>query len=437
MDFIYDLIHAKACVFGMEINGLNLECEGGSMRKLTKKEVSWILYDCGNSAYSMAITTAIFPIYFGMFKGGEGMDLGYFNSFAGVLVALLSPMLGTIADYKGKKMKFFRFFLFLGVLTTLALMLVPQNNWILLAILYVLTAIGFAGSNIFYDAFLVDITERDRMDEISSKGFAYGYIASVLPFLLCLLFILSLGMDSLLGYRLSFLVTALWWLALAIPMLRNVKQKYGVDAEKNIVRNSFLRLADTMKNVRRHKTVFIFLMAYFLYIDGVDTIIKMVVPYTQSILGAEAFDVVLLLGILLMIQIVAFPCALLYGRLAGRYGTKRMIQVAILTYIVTVVFAYFMNHMWQIFVLGALVASAQGGIQALSRSYYAKIIPKENANEFFGFYNIFGKFAAILGPVIMALITDMTGVARYSILGILPLFVLGFFVLSKLPEESD
>ncbi len=404
------------------------------MERLNKVEKSWILYDCGNSAYSMAITTALLPIYFGMFKGDSGMDLGYFNSLASIIVALLSPVLGTIADYKDKKKRFFLFFFLLGVVCTASLAMVPFGNWQLLVLLYVLTAIGFSGANIFYDAFLVDVTKKERMDYVSSAGYAFGYIASIIPFGICLAVVFFAGMDKAIGYQLGFLITALWWGLLTIPMLRDVQHVHYVEPEPNPIRNSFVRLYDTFKNIRTYRVVFTFLIAYFLYIDGVDTIIKMVVPYASSVLGEE-LDMFVLLGILMIIQVIAFPCALLYGRLANRYGARKMIIVAIITYILSVGFAMTIQSISHILILGAMVGSAQGGIQALSRSYYASIIPKENSNEFFGFYNIFGKFAAILGPFIMAMVTDITGNPRYSILGILPLFIVGLLIFIQLPNH--
>lgn len=407
--------------------------------KLTKEEKSWILYDCGNSAYSMAITTALLPIVYGMFENVQSnMNLGYFNSIASILIAVLSPVLGTIADYKDKKKRFFMFFAALGLICTTSLAFVPPagGQWQLLILFYILSAVGFSGANIFYDSFLVDITTDERMDKVSSSGFAYGYIASIIPFGLSLLLILFMGMDKAIGYQIGFIVTALWWGLFTIPMIRNVKQKHYIEQEPHPVINSFRRLGHTFKNIRQYKTVFIFLIAYFLYIDGVDTIIKMVVPYATTVLGGTSLDTFTLLAILLVIQIIAFPCAILYGNLAKKYSTRTMITVGIITYIISCIAAFFITSVWHIFILGAMIGSAQGGIQALSRSYYAKIIPKENSNEFFGFYNIFGKFAAIIGPGVMALTTTLTGNAKYSILSIIPLFIAGFIIFIKLPKEQ-
>ncbi len=406
--------------------------------KLSREERSWIMVDCGNSAYSMAVTTALLPIVFGMFENVKSsMDLGYFNSIASILVAILSPILGAIADYRDKKKRFFVFFTALGVLATAALAFVPPSSgqWQLLVFFFVLSAVGFAGSNIFYDAFLVDITSDEKMDKVSSSGFAFGYISSVIPFGISLALIFFMGMDKAIGYQIGFIITALWWGLLTLPMIRDVKQRHFIEPEPRPVFNSFKRLGATFKNIRQHKIVFVFLAAYFFYIDGVDTIIKMVVPYATSVLGDDSLGTFTLLGILLVIQIIAFPCAILYGNLAKRFSARTMIIVGIVTYIISCIAAYFISSVWHIFILGAMIGSAQGGIQALSRSYYARIVPKEKSNEFFGFYNIFGKFSAIVGPTVMSLTATVTGSARWSILGIIPLFVIGFFIFITLPVE--
>ncbi len=406
--------------------------------KLSREERSWIMVDCGNSAYSMAVTTALLPIVFGMFENVKSsMDLGYFNSIASILVAILSPILGAIADYRDKKKRFFVFFTALGVLATAALAFVPPSSgqWQLLVFFFVLSAVGFAGSNIFYDAFLVDITSDERMDKVSSSGFAFGYISSVIPFGISLALIFFMGMDKAIGYQIGFIITALWWGLLTVPMIKDVKQRHFIEPEPRPVFNSFKRLGATFKNIRQHKIVFVFLAAYFFYIDGVDTIIKMVVPYATSVLGDDSLGTFTLLGILLVIQIIAFPCAILYGNLAKRFSARTMIIVGIVTYIISCIAAYFISSVWHIFILGAMIGSAQGGIQALSRSYYARIVPKEKSNEFFGFYNIFGKFSAIVGPTVMSLTATVTGSARWSILGIIPLFVIGFFIFITLPVE--
>jgi MFS transporter, UMF1 family len=413
---------------------------GGTFMRLSREEKSWILYDCGNSAYSMAVTTAVLPIVFGMFDNVKSsMDLGYFSSIASILVAVLSPILGTIADYKDKKKRFFIFFAFLGIISTAALSFVSPSSgqWQLLILFFVLSAIGFSGSNIFYDSFLVDVSSDDRMDKVSTRGFAFGYISSVIPFGISLALIYFMGMDNATGYQIGFIITALWWGLLTLPIINDVKQRHYIEPEPRPVINSFKRLADTFIHIRNHKTVFVFLIAYFFYIDGVDTIIKMVVPYATSVLGENSLDTFTLLGILLIVQIIAFPFSILYGNLAKRFSARTMIIAGIFTYIISCIAAFFISTVWHIFILGAMIGSAQGGIQALSRSYFARIVPKENSNEFFGFYNIFGKFAAIVGPTLMSLTTTITGNARYSVLAIIPLFLIGFVIYISLPKDQN
>lgn len=399
----------------------------------SKKELSWILYDCGNSAYSVAITTALFPVYFQMI-GGSGMNLGYYNSFASIIIAVISPVLGTIADFRGMKKKLFNLFSLIAIFSTFLLSISHSISLTTLMAFFIISNVTFAASNIFYDSFLVDVCVDERMDKVSTSGFAYGYIASVIPFVFSLVIILLFGMKNTLGYQIGFIITSIWWFLFTVPMYKNVDQIYGVAPSKRPFRESFLTIFTTLKDIKKHKIVAVFLFSYFLYIDGVDTIIKMVVPYAQSVLDAKKFDTIMLLAILVYVQIVAFPFAIIYGKLAGKFGTKRMISIGIFTYMICVIFAYFMSSLLHVFILSTFIASAQGGIQALSRSYFAKIIPKENSNEFFGFYNIFGKFAAIIGPLIMSVITTITNNPRYSILGIIPLFVIGYLVMLKLPE---
>lgn len=386
----------------------------------------------------MAVTTALLPIIFGMFDNvGSSMDLGYFNSIASILVAVLSPILGTIADYKDRKKRF------LFSLRSVSLPPPPwpscprpAGNGSCSSPFTFCQRSASPESSIFYDSFLVDVTEDERMDKVSTRGFAYGYIFSCIPFGISLLLIFLLGMDKAIGYQIGFIITALWWGLLTVPMIRDVKQRYYIEPEPKPVARSFQRIAATFRNIRQHRIVFVFLLAYFFYIDGVDTIIKMVVPYATSVLGTDALDTFTLLGILLIIQIIAFPCAILYGNLAKTYSARNLIIAGIFTYVISCIAAFFISSVWHIFLLGALIGSAQGGIQALSRSYFAKIIPKENSNEFFGFYNIFGKFAAILGPALMSLTTTLIGDARYSILSIIPLFLIGFFIFITLPKGT-
>jgi UMF1 family MFS transporter len=415
---------------------------------MTKQERSWVLYDWANSAYSIIIATAIFPIFF---KGVAAAGLegyvstsmwGFANSLYTLILAVLAPVLGTIADYQGRKKRFFVVFFVIGVLCTLGLALVAKGEWIKALLIYMGAAIGFSGANIFYDAFLTDVTTEDRMDWVSSSGYGWGYIGSTIPFVLCLLMILNykiFGFEtSVPAVRISFLVTGLWWLVFTLPLLRNVKQIYFIPISASPVRDSFRRIRQTIKDIKQYRNLAIFLGAYFFYIDGVDTIIKMASPIAIDV-GINENS---LLVILLAIQLVAFPFALLYGRLAKIFTARTMLFFGIGIYFIITFIAFFLPSLPSIqakttlfWVLSMLVATSQGGIQALSRSLYGKLVPKERSAEFFGFYNIFGKFAAIMGPFLVAFFAAFTRNTAYGILSINILFLIGgvllFFVRQK------
>jgi UMF1 family MFS transporter len=408
---------------------------------MKKEERSWILYDWANSAYSIAITTAILPLYYKNIAIGVSSSLstaywGYANSLATILVSVLAPILGTIADYRGYKKKFFLFFFLIGVVFTALLSTVGEGEWVKCLALYIMTVIGFAGANIFYDAFLVDVTVMERMDWVSSSGFAFGYIGSTIPFMASIGLIMKpeiIGMNAASATRLSFIITALWWGLFTIPMLRNVKQVNYIDREPRPVQKSFKRLYGTIVDISGNKQIFMFLLAYFFYIDGVDTIIKMAAVYGMDV-GIAGND---LLVVLLATQFVAFPFALLYGKLSKRFKGKRMLYFGISIYIGICSYAYFIETTRQFWVLAMMVASSQGGIQALSRSYFAKLVPKEKSNEFFGIYNIFGKFATFLGPFLIAVVSQVSGNSRFGIFSVIVLFVLGGLILRKVPEPED
>ena len=422
-----------------------------SQRKLTGVEKSWVLYDVANSAFILIVVTTVMPLFFKDFaaKGMENAvataNWGFANSAASLFLAGLAPVLGTIADYRGLKKKFLVFFLLLGIVFTVMLTTVEPGRWLFCLVLFVVARIGFAGANLFYDAFLVDVADPDRMDWVSANGYAWGYIGSVVPFLAVIGLIMA-GMNATGGgaipewsAKIGFVIVAIWWLVFSIPLVRNVHQRHFIPPEPRPIRSSFRRLFNTFREIRRHRRAFVFLIAYFFYIDGVDTVITMATSYGRDL----GFGVPILIGVVLMIQIVAFPFALVYGRLAGVVGTRRMLFVGIGVYVVITLGSFLMPDLPSMalktaafWVLAFLVATSMGGIQALSRSFFGRLIPPERSAEFFGFYNIFGKFATIIGPFFMGIISRMTGDSRYGILSILILFITGGAALMMVPASE-
>jgi MFS transporter, UMF1 family len=415
------------------------------MSRMTKQEKSWVFYDWANSAYSILITTAIFPLYFkasatkaGLAASTSTAYWGYANSFATLLISLCAPILGSIADFKGFKKRFFTFFFALGIVFTLLLAVVPSNQWLILLICYMFTVIGFGGTNIFYDAFLVDVTTEERMNKISSRGYAMGYIGSTIPFIIGIALILLsdkgvIPLTVTVASQASFAITALWWGLFTIPMLKHVKQVYYKERVPNPISNGFKQLFETFKKIKLYRPLFLFLIAYFFYIDGVNTIITMSTAYGSD-LGIDSTN---LLIILFATQVVAAPFAVLYGRLADKFKSKTMLLVGIFVYIVICTYAYFLKTTLDFWILAMLVASSQGGIQALSRSYFAKLVPKESSNEFFGFYSIFYKFAAILGPFLVGFTAQLTGNTNSGVFSLIVLFIVGGIVLLRVPEAED
>lgn len=413
---------------------------------MTKEERSWILYDVGNSAFVLVMITAIMPIFFKDFVSSGVPDAistsnwAFANSAASLILALLAPILGAMADYQQRKKIFFVAFLVIGLGFTLTLPLVGQGQWLLCLVLFVCARVGWAGTNIFYDAFLIDVTTPQKMDSISSKGYGYGYIGSVFPFLIIIGLLYSAGLADGLPVtqtKIGFVIVVLWWLLFSFPAIKNLKQVHYLPPSKAPIRESFVRLANTFTKIRQHRKPFLFLIAYFFYIDGVGTIITMSTAYGRDL----GFGIGLLIGVLLFIQLVAFPFALLYGYLAKKFGAKRMLLFGIMVYCLITLLAFLLPFIANMttktglfWFVAFLVASSMGGIQSLSRSYFAKLIPAKNSAEFFGFYNVFGKLAAITGPLLMGAVGRLSGDSRWGVLSILLLFVLGAWVLTKVEE---
>lgn len=409
---------------------------GLGLRSLSKRERSWVLYDVGNSAYVMLAATLI-PIYFSAIAepgSSAVVAWGYATTVASLALALLMPFLGSLADLKGNKKKFLAGTIGTGAVS-LAVMGVPGNAMVFLAI-YVFSSVMLNASLVFYDAFLVDATEQDRYDEVSSQGYAWGYIGSCIPFIVCLVIVLfgsGFGIGQLDGIRISFVITAAWWLVFSVPVLRDVHQTHFKAREEHLFRHTLKGLVGTCKKIARDKRLLMYMLAFFFYIDGVHTIITMSTSYGTD-LGIDSTQLVLAL---LVTQFVAFPSAIAYGRLAGRFGTKRMLLIAVFAYFcITLFAAFFLRSAAEFWVLAVCVGLFQGGIQALSRSEFGKLIPKENANEYYGFFDIFGKYATIMGTLLVSVFTQLTGSSSYGVLSVAVLFIVGFVLLWKMPEED-
>ncbi|WP_338448931.1 MFS transporter [Niallia oryzisoli] len=414
------------------------------MGKMTAPERGWAFYDWANSAYTLVVVTAIFPLYFkasatqaGIAASTSTAYWGYANSFATLLISILAPILGTIADFKGYKKRLFVIFSSLGILFTLLLAVVPSDQWLLLLVCFVVTSLGFSGANVFYDAFLVDVTTKERMDRISSNGFALGYVGSTIPFIVSIGIILLsqqgiIPLSTTVASQIAIAITALWWGIFTIPMLKNVEQKYYKERVPNPVSTSFKQLYSTVKNIKLYRPLFLFLLAYFFYIDGVHTVINMSTAFGSD-LGITSTT---LLIVLFVTQIVAAPFTILFGKLGGRYSEKTMIMVGIIVYIFICCYAYFLDSSIDFWLLAMLVATSQGGIQAMSRSYFAKLVPKESSNEFFGFYSIFGKFAAIIGPVLVGVAAQITGSTNSGVFSLVILFIIGGVILLRVPKQE-
>lgn len=398
--------------------------------KLTKLEKHWILYDVGNSAFVLLVAT-ILPIYFNYLAEGGGLSdseylayWGYAASAATLAVAVLGPVLGTLADTKGFKKPIFLFTILVGCIGCIALGFAQE--WFLFLIIYIIAKIGYNGSLIFYDSMLSDVTTPERMDQVSSHGYAWGYIGSCIPFVVCLVLVLGAGTFGLTmtsAMTISFAIIALWWLAMSLPLLKGYRQKYYVERRPHAMAESFKRLGRTFMSVRKEKKIFLFLLAFFFYIDGVYTIIDMATAYGTAL----GFETTGLLLALLLTQVVAFPFAILFGRLAKKYDTARLITVCIVAYLGIAVFAMFLMQQWQFWVLAVLVGMFQGGIQALSRSYFTKIIPAEQSGEYFGLLDICGKGASFVGTTLVGVVSQMTNNVNLGVGAIAIMFVIGIF----------
>ena len=400
------------------------------LKHYTKEEKSWIFYDWANSAFSAIVAAIILPVFFKSMAESGGVTAvnataywGYATSLGTLICAVLAPFLGTLGDFKGMKKKLFTAFMLLGVVSTFLLAL--TNSWQGLLLFYVLGTLGFSGSCIYYDSFLLDVTDVSRMDRVSSVGYGLGYIGgSTIPLVISLLLIQfgsGFGVPTMLATKLSFILTAVWWLVFTIPMLRHVQQKHAIEPDRDMFAHTLRNMKHTLSMIIRNRSILFFVIAYFFYIDGVGTIIHMATVFGSSC-GLDSMD---LMVVLLVVQIVAFPFAILYGRLADRFGSRKMILFGIATYIVVCMLGFNLKEMKDFLLLAVLVGTAQGGIQALSRSFYGKLVPAEHASEYFGFFDVFGKFSAVIGPALFGIVAQITGVTNYGALAVMFMFILG------------
>lgn len=412
-------------------------------KQFNKLEKSWIYYDIGNSAFTMMVSTII-PIWFNTLADNAGMSSSdylaywsYATSIATVLVAFIGPIFGAIADNKDFKKPMFTTVLLIGVVGCVLLGAVP--NWMLYLVTYVVAKVCYQSSLVFYDSMLTDVTTPERMDLVSSQGYAWGYIGSCIPFVVALGLYAAgnpdfLGlMNEKLSIFLAFLVVAVWWLCVTLPLLKNYKQKYYVESTTNKIKESFSRLGNTLVTMYRdEKQVFFFLIAFFFYIDGVYTIIDEAVAIGTA-LGLNQMG---LLVILLLTQVVAFAFATLFGKLSEKYSSTTLITVCIIGYFCVAVYALFMKELWQFGIMAFVVGMFQGAIQALSRSYYAQIIPAESSGEYFGIYDICGKGAAFMGTTLVGVAVSITNSVNVAVATLTVLFVLGLIFFKVATKQK-
>lgn len=407
--------------------------------KLTSLEKKWILYDVGNSAFTLMVST-IFPIYFNFLAGNAGISdvdylayWGYATSICTLLVALLGPTLGAVADTKNYKKVIFAAAMGIGVLGCIVLGFL--SSWIWFLVIFVIAKTGYSASLVFYDAMLTDVTVPERMDTVSSHGYAWGYIGSCIPFIVCLVIVLgsgSMGIGMQTAMILAFVITALWWLCSSIPLLKSYRQKYFSDSGEHVVRESFRRLGHTFMELKKDKRILLFLLAFFFYIDGVYTVIDMATAYGQA-LGLDSTGLLLAL---LVTQIVAFPSVLIFSRIIKKIAPEKVITVCIAAYFCIAVYAYWLDSQLDFWILAVAVGLFQGTVQALSRSYYAKIIPAEKSGEYFGIYDICGKGASVLGTALVSFMSQVTGSINIGVSTLAVMFFVGL-ILFRFAVRAD
>ena len=410
-----------------------------------KRVISWALYDWANSAFATTVMAGFFPLFFKSFWAADLSPaestavIGTTNSLAGLFIMLLAPILGAYSDLGKLKKKFLAFFALLGVLSTGYLYFIPQGDWVIAASLYALAVVGFSGGNIFYDSLIVSVSEQDQRHKVSSLGFSMGYLGGGLLFVVNVLMYLNpawFGLSSQSEAILwSFLSVAIWWVVFSLPLFMSVEEKSNTEISKGLFENiteAFKAVVSTLREIKKHKRVAMFLIAYWLYIDGVDTIVRMAIAYGSDI-GLDASSMI---TALLLTQFVGFPATLVFGIFADKIGFKKILTIGISIYILVTFYAYYMTTALEFYILAGTVGLVQGGIQAISRSFFSNIIPMNKEAQFFGFYNLVGKSAVFLGPVLVSWVALFFGNPRYGILSLLFLFVPGLVLLWMVPDKE-
>ncbi len=413
------------------------------LNKDKKTQLSWALYDFGNSAFATTMLAAILPIFYSSVAANnidESLATsywGYANSIAVLIVAILAPILGAIADFSAAKKKFLRFFAFMGMIASVLLAFTGEGDYIFVAILFIVGSIGFSGANVFYDAFLPEVADEKDMDKVSSKGFALGYVGGGILLLINVLMILKpdlFGLTTISAMQVSFAMVGVWWLIFSIPLLKNIhdEKKQPIKRDKSYMAIGFTRIGSTFKEIRQFKQLLLFLFAFWLFNDGISTIIRMATIYGTEI-GIDQNDLIVAL---LITQFVGIPSTFFFGWLAGKISAKKALMITLIIYLGIVIIGYFMNSALHFYILATIVGLVQGGAQALSRSIYGRMVPSNKKGEFFGFYGISSKFSAVFGPFLFGFVGQLTGNSRYGILSLIFFFIAGIIILSFVNVEK-
>lgn len=413
------------------------------MKKDKKTQLSWALYDFGNSAFATTMLAAILPIFYSN-VAANNIDSslatsywGYANSIAVLIVAILAPILGAIADFSAAKKKFLRFFAFMGMIASILLAFTGEGDYIFVALLFIVGSIGFSGANVFYDAFLPEVADEKDMDKVSSRGFALGYVGGGILLLINVVMILKpelFGLTTISAMQVSFAMVGIWWLIFSIPLLRNIQdeKKQPVKRDKSYMAIGFSRIGSTFREIRQFKQLLLFLFAFWLFNDGISTIIRMATIYGTEI-GIGQNDLIVAL---LITQFVGIPSTFFFGWLAGKISAKKALMITLIIYLGIVIIGYFMNSALHFYILATIVGLVQGGAQALSRSIYGRMVPSNKKGEFFGFYGISSKFSAVFGPFLFGFVGQLTGNSRYGILSLIFFFIAGIIILSFVNVEK-